>query len=58
MADLETLKIDDNNGSFIIINKSEFDATTQKEFSEKPVVPEVTTKPVSGTKSISTTDSK
>jgi hypothetical protein len=58
MADIETLKIADNNGSFIIINKSEFDATTQTEFGEKPVIPEVTAKPASATKSVSSTESK
>lgn len=55
MADIETLKIDDNNGSFIIINKNEFDANTQKEFSEKPVF---AVKPASTTKAVSTTESK
>lgn len=58
MADIETLKIDDNNGSFIIINKNEFDANTQKEFSEKPVKPIFAVKPASTTKAVSTTESK
>jgi hypothetical protein len=35
--ELETVRIQDGNGGFIIINKSDFDAALHKPFEDKPV---------------------